>query len=79
LLEAQSRFRWLVVVGLLGIAAGIVTFPWPGITAILLVLFMGAWASVHGVFEIIGAIKLREDIDNEWMLILAVLYRFCSG
>src|SRR5262245_48835606 len=48
---------WLVVVGLLGIAAGIVTFAWPGITAILLVLFIGAWALVHGIFEIIGAIQ----------------------
>jgi uncharacterized membrane protein HdeD (DUF308 family) len=61
---------WLVVVGLLGIAAGIVTFAWPGITAILLVMFIGAWALVHGIFEIIGAIKLRKEIDNEWMLIL---------
>jgi len=61
---------WLVVVGLLGIVAGIVTFAWPGITAILLVLFIGAWALVHGIFEIIGAIKLRKEIDNEWMLIL---------
>src|SRR6266567_5987567 len=62
---------WLVVVGLLGIAAGIVTFAWPGITAILLVLFIGAWALVHGIFEIIGAIQLRKEIDNEWMLILS--------
>jgi uncharacterized membrane protein HdeD (DUF308 family) len=61
---------WLVVVGLIGIAAGLVTFMWPGITAILLVLFIGAWAVVHGIFEIIGAIQLRKEIDNEWMLIL---------
>jgi uncharacterized membrane protein HdeD (DUF308 family) len=61
---------WLVVVGLLGIAAGAVTFLWPGITAVLLVLFIGAWALVHGIFEIIGAIQLRKEIDNEWMLIL---------
>ena len=61
---------WLVVVGLLGIAAGIVTFMWPGITATLLILFIGAWALVHGIFEIIGAIQLRKEIDNEWMLIL---------
>lgn len=62
---------WLVVVGLLGIAAGIVTFLMPGITAVLLVLFIGAWALVHGIFEIIGAIQLRKEIDNEWMLILS--------
>jgi uncharacterized membrane protein HdeD (DUF308 family) len=62
---------WLVVVGLLGIAAGVVTFLWPGITAILLVLFIGAWALVHGIFEIIGAIQLRKEIDNEWLLILS--------
>lgn len=62
---------WLVLVGIAGIAAGIVTFLWPGLTAIVLVIFIGAWALVHGIFEIVGAIKLRKEIDNEWMLILA--------
>ena len=33
-------------------------------------LLIGAWALVHGIFEIIGAIQLRKEIDNEWMLIL---------
>src|SRR5262247_1996866 len=70
---------WLVVVGLLGIAAGIVTFAWPGITAILLVLFIGAWALVHGIFEIIGAIQLRKEIENEWMLILGGLLSVLFG
>lgn len=62
---------WLVLVGIAGIAAGIVTFLWPGITAIVLVMFIGAWALVHGIFEIIGAIQLRKEIDNEWWLILS--------
>ena len=53
---------WLVVVGLLGIAAGGVTFLWPGITAILLVLFIGAWALVHGIFEIIYRSALLWEI-----------------
>src|SRR6266480_2056320 len=56
---------WLVVVGLLGIAAGIVTFAWPGITAILLVLFIGAWAIVSysivfGILFIALALRLRK-------------------
>jgi len=62
---------WLVVVGLLGIAAGLITFFYPGITALILIIFIGAWAIAHGVFEIVGAIKLRKEIDNEWLLILA--------
>jgi uncharacterized membrane protein HdeD (DUF308 family) len=62
---------WLVIVGLLGIAAGIATFAMPGITAIVLILFMGGWALAHGILEIIGAIRLRKEIDNEWMLILS--------
>jgi len=62
---------WLIVVGLAGIAAGLATFLWPGITALVLLVFIGAWAIVHGIFEIIGAIKLRKEIDNEWWLIVA--------
>jgi uncharacterized membrane protein HdeD (DUF308 family) len=62
---------WLILIGLCGIAAGLVTFLWPGITALVLIVFIGAWAIAHGIFEIVGAIKLRKEIDNEWWLILA--------
>jgi uncharacterized membrane protein HdeD (DUF308 family) len=62
---------WLIVVGLIGIAAGAATFLWPGLSALVLLLFIGAWAFVRGIFEIIGAIQLRKEIDNEWMLILS--------
>lgn len=70
---------WLVLVGLAGIGAGVVTFLWPGLTAIILVVFIGAWALVHGIFEIVGAIKLRKEIDNEWMLILAGIISVLFG
>jgi uncharacterized membrane protein HdeD (DUF308 family) len=62
---------WLIIVGICGIAAGLIAFVYPGLTAVVLVLLIGAWAIVHGVFEIIGAIQLRKEIQNEWMLILA--------
>jgi uncharacterized membrane protein HdeD (DUF308 family) len=70
---------WLVLVGLLGIAAGIVTFLWPGMSAILLILFIGAWAVAHGIFEIVGAIQLRKEIENEWMLILGGIISVIFG
>jgi len=62
---------WLIVAGIAGIVAGIATFVWPGITALVLIVFIGVWSIVHGIFEIVGAIKLRKEIDNEWWLILA--------
>ena len=41
----QGKPFWsLLIVGLLGIAAGIVTFIWPGMTALLLLMFIAAWA-----------------------------------
>lgn len=60
---------WLAVVGLLGIAAGAVTFFYPAVTAIILLYFIAGWAVATGVMQIIGAIQLRKEIDNEWMLI----------
>jgi uncharacterized membrane protein HdeD (DUF308 family) len=50
---------WLIVVGLLGIAAGAVTFFWPGVTALVLIFFIGGWAIAHGIFEIIGAMRTQ--------------------
>lgn len=58
----------LIVVGLLGIAAGIVTFLWPGLTALILLYIIAIWALVSGVFQIIAAIRFRKEIRNEWLL-----------
>jgi uncharacterized membrane protein HdeD (DUF308 family) len=70
---------WLAIVGISGIAAGLATFFWPGLTALVLILLIGAWTIAHGIMEIIGAIKLRKEIDHEWLLILSGLVSVAFG
>src|SRR5215475_3010345 len=62
---------WLVLTGILGIGAGLIALLWPGITALVLIIFIGDWAIVRGIMEIIAAIQLRKEIEGEWLLVLA--------
>ncbi|MGH7724090.1 MAG: HdeD family acid-resistance protein [Candidatus Eiseniibacteriota bacterium] len=58
----------MILIGLAGIAAGIISFVQPGITAVALVFVIAFWSIVRGVFEIAAAIRLRKMIEHEWLL-----------
>ncbi len=67
----HQTWIWPALRGVAGVAAGIITFAWPAITALALLFVIAAWAIVTGFFEIVTAVYLRREMANEWLLILA--------
>jgi uncharacterized membrane protein HdeD (DUF308 family) len=75
-----GRSPWmLVLIGVAGVLAGIAAFAFPGMTALILLMFIAAWAIVIGVLQIVAAIRLREEIENEWLLGLSGLVSVVFG
>jgi len=76
--QAHDRWGALLIEGLAGIVAAIVTTAWPAITAIALVYVIAAWSLVTGVAALVAAVRLRKYIAGEWLLalsgILSVLF-----
>jgi uncharacterized membrane protein HdeD (DUF308 family) len=66
--KAHERWGALLIEGIAGVIAAIVTIVWPAITALTLVYVIAAWAVITGVFEIVAAVQLRKYITGEWLL-----------
>jgi uncharacterized membrane protein HdeD (DUF308 family) len=77
--DRGKPFWALLIVGMLGMVAGLLTFFWPGMTALVLLAFIAAWALVMGVFQIVAAIRLRKVIEGEWLLALSGLLSVFFG
>jgi uncharacterized membrane protein HdeD (DUF308 family) len=76
----QGEHWWtLLFEGVMGLGAAAVTAAWPGVTLVVLVFIIAAWAVVTGVFEIIAAMRLRRFISGEWLLVLAGIASILFG
>ncbi len=78
--ESDGTVWWtMVFLGLLALAAGVIAFSWPGLTLLVLATIIAVSAIVRGVFEIYAAIRLRHEIDDEWILGLSGLMSIIFG
>ena len=76
----DTRHWWLLLLwGLVGIVVGVMTFIMPGITGLVLLMYIAAWAVITGVLQIVAAIRLRKEIKGEWLLILSGLVSVAFG
>jgi uncharacterized membrane protein HdeD (DUF308 family) len=78
--QPGGQSRWpLLIIGILGLLAGLIILWNPALGGITLTYVIAAWAIVTGVLTIITALRLREEIDNEWWLVLSGVLAIIFG
>lgn len=69
--KPQKPWWTLLLSGIAGIGAAVISFVLPGITALALVYVVSAWAILTGGLEIAAAVRLRKEIEGEWLMALS--------
>ncbi|HEX9068557.1 MAG TPA: DUF308 domain-containing protein, partial [Ktedonobacterales bacterium] len=77
--ETHQRWGWLAASGLLGVAAGVAAFVWPGLTALAVVFLVAAWAIFTGVLEIAFALAMPSTLAHPWLAGLSGLLSVIFG
>ncbi|WP_051908385.1 HdeD family acid-resistance protein [Candidatus Odyssella acanthamoebae] len=71
-LSKKQRWGTLVLNGLIGVVSGLVALIMPQITSIGITIFLwtmiSIWSITTGLVEIRAAVRLRQEIQNEWLL-----------
>jgi uncharacterized membrane protein HdeD (DUF308 family) len=78
--DKEHENRWLLLLGgLLGIGVGLLAFITPGLPAIAVLFYIAVWAVATGLLDIVAAVRLRKEIQGEWMLGLGGLCSVAFG
>jgi uncharacterized membrane protein HdeD (DUF308 family) len=56
--------------GVTGIGAGVVTFLWPSMTALALLVVIATWSLLIGGSRIVFAISMRKQLSGTWSIAL---------
>jgi uncharacterized membrane protein HdeD (DUF308 family) len=76
--RAGPVFGWLLL-ALLSVAAGVVALAWPGPTALVLTIWIAAWALVTGIVEVAMAFGQGETAGERAMWALGGLISIALG
>ena len=79
-LPTLARNWWaLALRGLVAILFGLLAFAWPGITLFVLIIFLGAYLFVDGIFAIVAAVRAAGEEDRWWLLLIEGILGVLAG
>jgi uncharacterized membrane protein HdeD (DUF308 family) len=70
---------WLLLYVVASLGFGVLAEINPLATASVLVLFLAAWLLVAGIYRIVFALRVRKQIQGEWLLILSGVLAIVLG
>lgn len=68
-----------IILGLLGLAAGVYLLANPRISGLTLMFIIAAYAVARGIIDIVLGVMLRREIQGEWLLIIGGLISLAFG
>ncbi len=68
-----------LLLGLVDVGAGVVALAWPGPTALVLVLLVGAWATIGGLVEIFAGFEAGEPAGTRALFFVGGLISIAFG
>lgn len=66
--SAEGNAWPLVMAGLVGVGAAVITYVWPQITVGTILFIIAFWAIARGVLEIAAYVELRDTFKSSWLL-----------
>jgi uncharacterized membrane protein HdeD (DUF308 family) len=77
--RAGRSWGWLLFAGVVSVLAGVVTFLWPGLTAMGLLFVIALWAVFTGIAQVAAAVRLRSLMRHEWLLTVSGVLSIAFG
>jgi uncharacterized membrane protein HdeD (DUF308 family) len=81
-LNRWNPLGWAMLLeGLLGVAVGLATFFWPGLTALTLLFIIAFWAILTGILELVGAFRFHTELGagHAWLAGIAGVLSVAFG
>jgi uncharacterized membrane protein HdeD (DUF308 family) len=69
----QERWGFLTFEGIVGILAGVIAMALPGLTVLVFVGLLAAWAFISGTLELRAAYNLEKDHGRWWLALGGII------